>query len=423
MSDSAAVGDPRPSVAILVDDLATWVVGGLQPTGIQRVVSELLDTALARADIRAWAAVSGPDDASSGAPTLAEVTRASLRWDARPADVGWRLGGLRRARATVAGLPLPWRLRRVAREAYVRATLSAGGVERAGADAQVPRTPDVLVAPGYVASRDEAHRLRRLAAAGTRPRVIVYDLYPLTNPDWCVPGMDRGFDEAMRTLVPVVERAVTLSRDVADQVAALYPDLADRVRVALPTLEAHAPRPAPGRGEVPPVVEGPFILALSTVEPRKNVRAILDAWQIVHADPRAAEVRLVVAGRRGWRSEEIEAEIARDGEALGVVRLDHVTDAEVGALYRDCLATVHASWAEGFGLPARESVVRGIPTLMSSTIPRDGLPDGTYALFDPADPVALSALVLEVVERRPERTPIALGPGTGWEPVLSALVD
>jgi glycosyltransferase involved in cell wall biosynthesis len=100
-----------------------------------------------------------------------------------------------------------------------------------------------------------------------------------------------------------------------------------------------------------------------------------------------------------------------------------VTDAQVDALYRDCLATVHASWAEGFGLPARESVVRGIPTLMSSTIPRDGLPDGTYALFDPADPAALAALVLDVVERRPARTPIALGPGTGWEPVLSALVD
>jgi glycosyltransferase involved in cell wall biosynthesis len=159
------------------------------------------------------------------------------------------------------------------------------------------------------------------------------------------------------------------------------------------------------------------------VEPRKNVRAIVDAWRIVRADPRAAGVRLVIAGRRGWRSDEIEAEIARDGERLGIVRLDHVSDAQVDALYRDCLATVHASWAEGFGLPARESVVRGIPTLMSSAIPRDGLPDGTYALFDPADPDALAALILDAIERRPGRTPIALGAGTGWEPVLSALVD
>jgi hypothetical protein len=60
---------------------------------------------------------------------------------------------------------------------------------------------------------------------------------------------------------------------------------------------------------------------------------------------------------------------------------------------------------------------------MSSTIPRDGLPDGRYALFDPADPAALAALIMDVIERRPERTPLALGSGTGWEPVLSALVD
>ncbi len=170
-------------------------------------------------------------------------------------------------------------------------------------------------------------------------------------------------------------------------------------------------------------MDGPFVLSLSTVEPRKNVGAILDAWRIVRADPRTSGVRLVIAGRRGWKTEDLESRIARDGERLGIVRLDHLTDAQVDALYRDCLATVHASWAEGFGLPARESVVRGIPTLMSSTIPRDGLPDGTYALFDPTDPTSLAALITDVIATRPARTPIALGTGTGWEPVLSALVD
>jgi len=421
-SAASTTGDTRPSVAVLVDDLATWVVGGLQPTGIQRVVSELLDTAYARPDIRAWAAVTIGGLKPQERLFIAEVSRDSLRWEAHRAGPGLKLRSLRRARTVVARVPIPWRVRRTVKEAYVRMALSVGGigiVDRPAADAR----SDILLAPGYVGSRDTAARLRRLADEGLPARVIVYDFFPLTNPEWCVPGMDRDFGEAFDMVMPVADRVVTLCQEVADQVVERYPQVRDRLRVAVPTLEAHAPRPAPGRDAVPSVVEGPFILALSTVEPRKNVRAILDAWRIVRADPRAADVRLVVAGRRGWRSEEIEAEIARDGEALGIVRLDHVTDAEVDALYRDCLATVHASWAEGFGLPARESVVRGIPTLMSSTIPRDGLPDETYALFDPADAVALAALILDVIERRPERTPISLGPGTGWEPVLSALVD
>jgi glycosyltransferase involved in cell wall biosynthesis len=411
-----------PSVAILVDDLATWVVSGLQPTGIQRVVSELLETACARPDLHAWPAVTIGGLRPGERLVISEISRESLRWEAHRGGPSRSLRGLRLSRRLIAGLPIPGRVRRRVKETYVRLALSVGGIGIVERD-QAAALPDILLAPGYVGSPDTAARLRRLADDGLPPRVIVYDFFPVTHPDWCVPGMDRDFGVAFDMLMPVTDRVVTLCQEVADQVVAHYPDLADRLRVAVPTLEAHAPRPAPGREEVPPVVDGPYLLALSTVEPRKNVRAILDAWRIVRADPRAAEVRLVIAGRRGWRSEETEAEIARDGERLGIVRLDHVTDAEVDALYRDCLATVHASWAEGFGLPARESVVRGIPTLMSSAIPRDGLPDGTYALFDPADPAALAALMLDVIERRPARMSIALGLGTGWEPVLSALVD
>jgi glycosyltransferase involved in cell wall biosynthesis len=287
----------------------------------------------------------------------------------------------------------------------------------------IEEAPAILISPGGFGNRELATRLTRFATEGIPVRVIVYDLYPVTNPEWCVPDLVHTFAVAFDRLMPVADRVVTLCREVADQVAARYPQVEGRLRVAVPTLEAHAPRPAPDRSAVPSPVDGPFLLALSTVEPRKNVGAILAAWRMVRADPRAAGVRLVIAGRRGWKTEDVEAEIARDGERLGIVRLDHVTDAQVDALYRDCLATVHASWAEGFGLPARESVVRGIPTLLSSTIPRDGLPEGTYALFDPTDPARLAELMTDVIVERPARTPIALGPGTGWEPVLSALVD
>ncbi len=414
--------DSRPSVAILVDDLATWVVSGLQPTGIQRVVSEILDTALARPDLRAWPAVTIGGLRPGERLVISEISRGSLRWEAHQGGPSRSLRGLRRSRAVIAALPIPGRVRGRVKQAYVRLALSVGGIGIVENDGAAAR-PEILLAPGYVGSPDTAARLRRLADEGLPPRVVVYDFFPLTHPEWCVPGMDRDFGVAFDMLMPVADRVVTLCREVADQVVERYPRVEGRLRVAVPTLAAHAPHAAPDASAVLSPVDGPFILALSTVEPRKNVGAILAAWRIVRADPRAAGMRLVIAGRRGWRSEDIEAEIARDGDRLGIVRLDHVTDAQVDALYRDCLATVHASWAEGFGLPARESVVRGIPTLMSSTIPRDGLPDGTYGLFDPTDPARLAELMIDVIARRPARTPIALGPGTGWEPVLSALVD
>jgi hypothetical protein len=60
---------------------------------------------------------------------------------------------------------------------------------------------------------------------------------------------------------------------------------------------------------------------------------------------------------------------------------------------------------------------------MSTTIPRDGLPDGAYELFEPTDASRLAALMIEALVQPPVRHEVTRGDGTGWEPLLSALVD
>ena len=413
---------PRPrSVAILVDDLVTWLVAGHEPSGIQRVVSELLDTAYARPDIRGWTAVSAEGLRADENARLVEITPASLRWDVHRGGAPRGIRVLKLARRAAVRLPIPRPARRRAKAAYARFALRFGRVY--ALDDMAPVGPDLLLVPGSFWSGESADRIRRLAARGLPVRLVVYDLFPIRHPEWVVPQQRRDFEEALDALVPTCDRIVTLSQEVADQVATRYPGSAGRVRVAVPTLNAHAPRSVRSGDVMPSPVPGPFILALGTVEPRKNHRVILDAWRLVRADPAAAGAWLVIAGRRGWMADDIEAEIARDAERLRILRLDHLSDQVVDVLYRDCIATVHASWAEGFGLPVRESVARGILTLTSSTIPRDGLPAGTYSTFDPADAHALAELMVEAIAAGPVRTPIALGDGTGWEPVLSALVD
>jgi glycosyltransferase involved in cell wall biosynthesis len=159
------------------------------------------------------------------------------------------------------------------------------------------------------------------------------------------------------------------------------------------------------------------------VEPRKNHRLILDAWRLVQRDSERGHGKLVIAGRRGWLTDDIEAEIVRDGAQLGIIRINEPNDSVVDALYQDSVATIHASWAEGFGLPVRESVARGIPTLLSSTIPRDGLPGGTFRLFDPTDVAGLAELMRQALENPLRRSAASRGSGTGWEAVVSALID
>jgi glycosyltransferase involved in cell wall biosynthesis len=410
------------SVAILVDDLATWIVTGHQPTGIQRVVSELLDTAAARTDVDSWPAVSLAGPGPDADVRLVEVDRDSLRWEGPDGGLRLRRWYLQLVRRVVRRAPLPARLRGGARLVYLRLALSIGGIR---ARSKGGRRAELLLVPGGFWSGDSAARIRNLAASGTKVRVIVYDLFPVRNPEWCDPHLCSDFAEALAVIVSVADRIVTLSDQVAGQLTADYPTLGEKVTTAVPALTAHTSRRAAGRSPRPLHVPRPYLLAVGTVEPRKNHRVILDAWRIAREDPRMAHAWLAVVGRHGWMADDIEAEIARDGGRTNIVRLAHTTDDELEALYDGCHATVHASWAEGFGLPVRESIVRGIPTLMSATIPRDGLAVGSYLPFDPADARGLASLITDLLLTEQVRAPSTprASDGTGWEPVLAALVD
>jgi len=412
------------SVAILVDDLATWIVAGRQPTGIQRVVCELLDTAAARTDVDSWPAVSLAGPRPDADARLVEVARESLRWEAPDGGLRLRRRSLQLVRRIVRRAPLPARLRGSARLVYLRLALAIGGIRASRSTGG--RRADLLLVPGGFWSGDSADRIRSLASRGMKVRVIVYDLFPVRNPEWYDSRLCRDFAEALAVVVSAADRIVTLSEEIAGQLTDGYPIAASKVRTATPALWAHVqPRSTDPDPRPLHAVAGPFVLAVGTVEPRKNHRAILDAWRIVREDPRMAHASLVVVGRHGWMADDIEAEIARDAPRLGIVRLAHTTDDELEALYDTCHGTVHASWAEGFGLPVRESVARGIPTLVSSTIPRDGLPDGSHVTFEPEDGRRLASLMVDLLLTEQARAPATQRPtnATGWEPVLAALVD
>lgn len=414
--------DPM-SVAFLVDDLATWVAQGRQPAGIQRVVSELLDTASRLPGIRPWPALLSEGIGPDRTPRLILIDAQSLGWERHQGPASLRLRSLRAGRAVAARLPIPRSIRDRMRSAYRDLEVRVGQIRQV--NEPVAPEPDLLIVAGsFWMHAETPGRILRLGERGLRVRMIVHDLFPITNPEWVTPEVPAEFGLALDEILSVCDRIVVLSEYVAAAVRARYPRRSASVVLAVPTLAAHARKsgdPRLATAESP--VRGEFILAVGAVEPRKNYRVILDAWALARRDGRLANVSLAIVGRRGRLAHDIEEEIARDSEKLGIRRIERANDDEVETLYRDCIATVHASWAEGFGLPARESVVRGIPTIMSSGIPADGLPEGTFRVFDPADAHALSELMADAVQAGHVRTPIDVSTGTGWEPVLHALVD
>jgi len=132
-----------------------------------------------------------------------------------------------------------------------------------------------------------------------------------------------------------------------------------------------------------------FILFVGTVEPRKNLETLLDAWVLMRDRP-----DLVVVGSWGWRYESIREKMERLGPRLH--HLDSVDPDELPAIYNLARVLAHPSWYEGFGLPPLEAMASGTPVVVSDTSSLPGLV-GAAGMVVPAGDVEAWRKALETV--------------------------
>jgi glycosyltransferase involved in cell wall biosynthesis len=151
--------------------------------------------------------------------------------------------------------------------------------------------------------------------------------------------------------------------------------------------------------------DAPFVLAVGTVQPRKNYPLLVRAFRRV-ADRHPH--RLVIAGGKGWMPEALLAEIDRQGLGDRVVLTGFVDDADLPALYSSADLHAFPSLYEGFGLPLLEAMACGTPVLSSnaSSLPEVARgPNGGDAavLLPPDDETAWAQAMLKVIEDPAER--------------------
>jgi glycosyltransferase involved in cell wall biosynthesis len=138
---------------------------------------------------------------------------------------------------------------------------------------------------------------------------------------------------------------------------------------------------------------GDYVLAVGTLEPRKNLPRLVEA-------ARQAGVELRVVGARGWGGVEVGGN--------GVRWLGEVPDARLAELYRGAVCVAYPSVYEGFGMPVLEAMACGAPVVTSAGGATEEVAGGAAVLVDPFDPGSIAAGLEEASSRRDELARLGL---------------
>jgi glycosyltransferase involved in cell wall biosynthesis len=164
-------------------------------------------------------------------------------------------------------------------------------------------------------------------------------------------------------------------------------------------------------------IDGPYLLYVGTIQPRKNLLRLIDAWAAYVASVPSTPVTLVIAGKRGWLTEQIELRAAERGIVKRVRFTGYVAADDLPALLSGAVAFLLPSLYEGFGLPVLEAQACGTPVLTSTTSSLPEVAGDAAVLVDPADTAAIRegiARLLEDVELREQLRARGLARVAGW---------
>jgi glycosyltransferase involved in cell wall biosynthesis len=214
-----------------------------------------------------------------------------------------------------------------------------------------------------------------------RPLVVtVHDLAVFRHPD----AFNRWTRTYSPLLVPRVlaaaRRIIVVSEFTRRELIELLHVPDEKIRVVPNGVDDEFTRDGPAAA-------GDYVLAVGTLEPRKNLPSVVEA-------ARRSRVELRVVGARGWGGVEVEGN--------GVRWLGEVSDAELARLYRGARCVAYPSLYEGFGIPVLEAMACGTPVVTSRGTAMEEVADGAAVLVDPNDSAELAAGIERAAAQRDE---------------------
>jgi glycosyltransferase involved in cell wall biosynthesis len=233
--------------------------------------------------------------------------------------------------------------------------------------------------------------------------VTVHDLAVLRHPE----AFNRWTRIYSPRVVPAVlraaQRVIAVSQFTRRELVELLGVPDEKIRVVPNAVGDEFTREGPAE-------DGEYVLAVGTLEPRKNLDRLVEAV-------RGTDRELRVVGAPGWGGVEVRGN--------GVRWLGEVDDAELARLYRGATCVAYPSLYEGFGIPVLEAMACGVPVVTARGTAMEEVADGAAVLVDARDPAEIAAGIERAAAERDTLVPRGLERARAfrWDAVAAATVE
>ncbi len=262
-----------------------------------------------------------------------------------------------------------------------------------------------------------------------RQVVTVHDIAPIDHPEWFTPRFRAWYQWLLPALVRRVTGIITVSQYSKDRLVERLGADPDRVAVipngvsnrftAMSSARIHEARARLDLGTAP------YMLAVGSIEPRKNLRRLFEAWAR-SLDKLPKDLELLVAGGVGVARIFGSSSLTALPERVRI--LGHVPDELLPALYSGALFFAYLSEYEGFGLPLVEAMACGVPVLTSRTTAMPEVAGDAAIFVDPTSVDEIAAGIETLARDDALRRDLALkalhrGQSFSWQATATATID
>ena len=234
--------------------------------------------------------------------------------------------------------------------------------------------PDVVIETAHFGPFNLPKNIKRIT--------IIHDLSPIKFPKFH-PFLSRFLQ---RFFLPgIIKRAdllISNSKNTSLDLKTIYPESKGKiVQIYLGKEDFFKPKPAEdifNRYQI----KKPFFLNIGTIEPRKNLITLLNAFTLFK-QAHKSKVQLVIAGSKGWKNHSFFQKLKSHPYREEIKLLGYVDRIDLPALYSNAAAFIYPSFYEGFGLPVLEAMACGAPCIVSNSSSLPEVGGDAVLYFDP----------------------------------------